>query len=85
MTEEWNEWHGLTEGDMVADLIELDIHHHVPYKEAVEYWDRQSDEYVRKSWWLEIGRHEDGYKGPTSTFVPDGNGGYIYIDSEEEQ
>ena len=84
MTEKWNEWHGLTEGDMVQELVELDEQYDVPRKEAEEYWDRQNDEFIRKSWWMEIGRHEDGYRGATSTFVFH-DGQYTYAYSTEDK
>lgn len=81
----WNDWHGLTEGDMVDELVERDV---VCYSEdplkARAYWDRRSDEQIRKSWWMEIGRYEHGEKEPTTTFVPDGKGGYIYLNPEED-
>jgi L-rhamnose mutarotase len=45
--EPWNEWHGLTEGDMAIELAELD-----PSRD----WHQLPLEDIRQNWWEYIGR-----------------------------
>lgn len=55
MIKPWNEWHGLTEGDMIDELVELDVSH--GHTNTREHWEGMRPEAIRIGWWVEIGRH----------------------------
>lgn len=54
----WNEYHGLTEGDMIEELVEHDtVRFEVPEAEVRAALVTYAPEEVRRSWWYAIGRH----------------------------
>lgn len=54
----WNEYHGLTEGDMLDELVEHDNQRFgVPEAEARITLESYNSEEIRKAWWYAIGRH----------------------------
>ena len=56
----WNNWRGLTEGDMVDELVEHDsVRFGIPASEAREALETYDSEMVRKAWWYAIGRHDN--------------------------
>jgi hypothetical protein len=53
----WNEWRGVTEGEMLEELVGYDVHmFHVPAEEAREALEKYHTEELRKAWWYAIGR-----------------------------
>jgi len=57
-TEPWNEWHGLTEGDMLVELAEHEqLTCGIDYRLSYAFWSQKDHEEIRKAWWEAIGRH----------------------------
>ena len=55
----WNEYHGLTEGDMLKELVEHDsVRFGIPEEEARATLLTYTNEEIRKAWWYAIGRHD---------------------------
>ena len=60
MTQPWNSWRGMHEGDMLEELVEHDsVRFGIPEAEAREALLDYDDEDIRKAWWYAIGRHND--------------------------
>lgn len=56
----WNEYHGMTEGDMIDELVEHDsVRFGIPSDEARDALLTYDTEMIRKAWWYAIGRHND--------------------------
>ena len=56
----WNDYLGMTEGDMVDELVEHDsFRFGIPAKEARDALGTYDNEMIRKAWWYAIGRHSN--------------------------
>ncbi len=57
--EPWNQWRGLHEGEMAAEIAELDFVSLGLPTTKEEILANNTGEQVRMMWWLTIGRHNE--------------------------
>lgn len=62
-TKPWNKYRGMTTGDMLSELVEMDYHQHGvdPVWGREHFLENYTEEQIREFWWYEIGRHNHEY------------------------
>lgn len=59
-TEPWNEWYGMTEGDMIDELVEQDrLLFGIAESKSRPLWANMDQEAIRKAYWYAIGRFDN--------------------------